>query len=648
MIKMRILILLFVLLGLCSYAQDKEDNLVTRANDKYEEYSFSPAIDIYKKVLERGYSSAELLKKLGNSYYFNADYVEAANTYKRLVEEYPDEVDPEDYFRYAQTLKTLEDYETSNKVMSQFFEVTSNDSRAQAFRDEKNYLNEIRRNSGRYNVSPFEYNSPYSEFAPTYYKKGLIFSSDRDTGNFARYRHTWNSKDFLDLYKVGVDSISKDWVTKFGDHVNTRLHESTSAINKDGNILYFTRNNFKEGKYIKDKKGIIRLKIFRATITDEGVWGNIEALPFNSDDYSVAHPSLSPDEKTLYFASDMPGSLGESDIFKVSIYEDGNFGIPENLGDIINTKARETFPFVTSEEVLYFSSDGHLGLGGLDVFAAKIAGGKLDGKVMNVGEPINGRMDDFTFIFNEVTRKGYFASNRAEGQGGDDIYEFLETKKLPFDCRQEVSGTVRDKISNELLVGATVKVIDENNEEIMSATTNADGKYILALDCNQGNFVRAMTDGYIPSEEYLRKSGGKARVMDFYLERNTISAGFGDDLAKLLQLRTIYFDFDKYNMRKDSEIEVEKVIAFMEKYPNLKIKVNSHTDSMGKDSYNLWLSQKRAESTVAYMVKKGIAEERVHGEGLGESKLINQCANGVKCSDEDHELNRRSEFIILE
>lgn len=646
--KIHILVVSVFLLGLSGYAQDKEGKLVTRANEKYEEYSFSPAIDIYKKVLDRGYASADLLKKLGNSYYFNADYEDAAKTYKRLVDEYAEETGPEYYFRYAQTLKTLEDYEASNAVMAEFLEATSDDVRATAFKDEKNYLSDIKKNSGRYNMSPFQYNSPYSDFAPSYYKEGLLFSSDRDTGNFARYRHTWNSKDFLDLYKVNADSMSKGSVTKLGDRVNTRLHESTSATNKDGSTLYFTRNNFKEGKYVKDKKGIVRLKIFKATMTDEGAWGNIEALPFNSDDYSVAHPTLSPDEKTLYFASDMNGSLGESDIFKVGINDDGTFGTPENLGTTINTEARETFPFVTSKEVLYFSSDGHPGLGGLDVFATKIANGKLNGAVMNVGEPINGRMDDFTFVFNEITRKGYFASNRSEGQGADDIYAFLETKALLLDCTQEVSGTVMDKISNELLVGATVKVINEKNEEIMSAITDAEGKYRLALDCNQGNFVRAMTDGYIPSEEYLRKSDGKAMVMDFYLERNTISAGFGDDLAKLLQLSTIYFDFNKYNIRKDSEIEVEKVIAAMEKYPSLKIKVNSHTDSRGKDSYNLWLSQKRAESTVAYMVNKGIAKERVEGEGLGEIELINQCVNGVKCSDKDHELNRRSEFIILE
>ena len=631
-------------MGVSGFAQEK---LITKANEKYDEYSFSPAIDIYKKVLDRGYASADLLKKLGNSYYYNADYEDAANTYKRLVDEYPDEIGPEYYFRYAQTLKTLEDYEASKIVMAKFLEATSDDARATAYKDEEDYLNDIKRNSGRYNVSPFQYNSPYSEFAPSFYKEGLIFSSDRDTGNFARYRHTWNSKDFLDLYKVNADSVSQGTVIKFGDHVNTRLHESTSTVSKDGNTLYFTRNNYKEGKYVKDESGVIRLKIFKARMV-EGIWSEIQELPFNSNDYSVAHPTLSADGKMLYFASDMPGTLGESDIFRVAINDDETYGTPENLGPVINTEARETFPFVTSKDILYFSSDGHPGLGGLDIFATKVDNSRLDGNVMNVGEPVNGRMDDFTFIFNEETRKGYFASNRSEGRGADDIYAVLETKPLLIDCEQAISGIVRDKISNEPLIGASVKVIDENNEEIMSAITDADGKYNLLVDCNQGNFVRAMTEGYVPSEEYLGKSDGEPKVIDFYLERSSITAGFGDDLAKLLQLSTIYFNFNKYNIRKDSEIEVEKVIAAMEKYPSLKIKVNSHTDSRGKDSYNLWLSQKRAESTVNYMVKKGIAKERLSGEGFGETKLINNCSNGVKCSDKDHELNRRSEFIILE
>lgn len=648
MTKKLLLLFIFIafLFGKTLYAQ-KGIKSVTKANENYESYSFSPAIDIYKRILDKGYVTADLLKKLGNSYYFNAKYDEASAIYKRLVDEYPSEATPAYYFRYAQTLKTLGDYENSNAAMQKFIDATEKDGRASVFKNEKDYLTDIAKNSGRYELSPFAYNSPYSDFAPSFYNDGVIFSSDRDTGNLARYRSTWNAKDFLDLYKVNVDSSSINSVAKFGEKINTRLHESTSIITNDGKTLYFTRNNFNDGKYVKDEKGVIRLKIFRAQLVD-GIWSNIEELSFNDDSYSVAHPALSPDQKTLYFASDMPGTLGESDIFKVAINENGSFGKPINLGDNINTEARETFPFVTSEGVLYLSSDGHLGLGGLDIFATKITDEKFDGIVANVGEPVNSKMDDFTFVFKEDTRTGYFASNRAGGQGADDIYKLLETIPLALECNQEITGTVRDKITNAVLVGATIKVIDENNEEILSAITDSEGNYSLLIDCNKGNFVRAMTQGYVPAEEYLEKSDSKPKIIDFYLERDTVTAGFGDDLAKLLQLSTIYFDFDKYNIRKDSEIEIQKVIAAMEKYSSLKIKVNSHTDSRGKDSYNLMLSQKRAESTVNYMIAKGIAKERLLDEGFGETKLMNKCSNGVKCSATDHELNRRSEFIILE
>lgn len=635
---------LFSVVGNVLVAQDR---LINKADEKYSDYSFSPAIDIYKRVLDKGYTSADLLMKLGNSYYFNAEYKEAAEIYKRLLSEYKEGVGPEYYFRYAQTLRSLGEYDLSKNVMAEFSRITSADVRANLYINERDYLAEIEKNSGRYNIGKFAYNSRYSDFAPSFYGEGLLFSSDRDTGNLARYRHTWNSKDFLDLYKVNADSVSENKVVKFGDGINTRYHESTSVFTKDGNTLYFTRNNLFDGKTVKDGKGVVRLKIFKA-VKENGIWAHIEELPFNSESYSVAHPTLSPDEKILYFASDMPGSYGESDIFKVAINNDGTYGTPVNLGNIINTEARETFPYVTSENVLYFSSDGHPGLGGLDIFATKISNSQYIGTVLNVGKPVNSGLDDFTFIINEETRNGYFASNRENGVGDDDIYSFVETRKLEFDCIKPITGTVRDKISNEVLVGATVKVIDENNEELASVITDSNGDYSITIDCNKGNFVRATMQGYVPSEEYLNISDSKPLIIDFYLERDTVTAGYGDDLAKLLQLSTIYFDFDRYKVRPDAEIEIQKVIAAMEKYPSLKLKVTSHTDSQGDDSYNLWLSQKRAESTVSYMISKGIDSNRLKGEGFGETRLVNRCSNGVKCNKDEHQLNRRSEFIILE
>ena len=645
----RILILLIVFSGYVTNmsAQDtipdqRQARVKAKADERYEQYSFSPAIDIYKKVLDKGYVSSDLLKRLGNSYYFNAKYKEAADIYKRLQETYPDEMEVEDIFRYAQSLKTLGEYGEASRLMTEFKQMTAVD-----LDFDEDYMAKIEENSGRYSVKPFEYNSKYSDFAASYYEKGLIFASDRDTGNLARYRHTWNSRDFLDLYKINADSVSANRVVKLEGEVNTRLHESTSVITKDGTTMYFTRNNFLDGKKYKDGQGIIRLKIYSAEYIN-GEWTNITELPFNSDSYSVAHPMLSPDGKRLYFVSDMPGSLGESDIFMTVIIGDGTYGPIVNLGKNINTMARETFPFITKDGVLYFSSDGHQGLGGLDVFATKIAFNDYEQPVVNVGRPINGPTDDFSFIYNSDDKTGYFSSNREGGMGDDDIYHFVENEPLVLDCIQDVSGTVRDRISNEVLAGATVMVIDEENREVSSTITDSEGNYILQLDCSKGNFVRASRDGYVPAEEYLNKSYGKPRIIDFYLERDVVTGGFGDDLAKLLQLSTIYFDLNKYNIRPDAEIEIQKVIVAMEKYPSLKIKVNSHTDSRGNDAYNLWLSQMRAESTVNYMISKGISPDRLQGEGFGETRLVNECFNDVRCSREQHQLNRRSEFIIFE
>lgn len=646
----RLLTLLIIVCGGIVKVSAQQDSIpdkqlvriMEKADERYKQYSFSPAIDIYKKVLDKGYTSADLLKKLGNSYYFNAKYQEAAEIYKKLEATYPDQMSVEDVFRYAQSLKSVGEYDDAAKIMASFKEKTSS-----MVDYDEDYMAKIEKNSGRYSVKQFPYNSKYSDFAAAYYEEGLIFASDRDTGNFARYRHTWNARDFLDLYKVNADSISNNKVVKLGGEVNTRLHESTSVVSKDGSTMYFTRNNFFDGRKKKDEEGIIRLKIYSAENID-GIWTNIVELPFNSDSYSVAHPMLSPDGKKLYFVSDMPGSLGESDIFVTEIIGDGTYGPIKNLGSNINTMARETFPFISTDGVLYFSSDGHQGLGGLDVFATKIAYNDYTQPVVNVGRPINTPKDDFSYIYDPGDQTGYFSSNRDGGMGDDDIYEFVENEPLMLDCIQEITGTVRDRISNEVLAGATVKIIDEENNEVSSTITDSNGNYILELDCSKGNFVRASRDGYVPAEEYLPISDGKPKIVDFYLERDLVTGGFGDDLAKLLQLSTIYFDLNKYNIRPDAEIEIQKVIVAMEKYPSLKIKVNSHTDSRGVDAYNLWLSQKRAQSTVDYMVSKGISSERLKGEGFGETRLVNNCANGVQCSEEQHQLNRRSEFIIYE
>ncbi len=637
------LVSLFVLIG---YAQDRK---LDKADKKYDSYAYINAIEIYEEVAAEGYKSKELFEKLGNAYYFNADLINASKWYAELFK-LGEEVDPEYYFRYAQTLKAEKRYEESDQKMQEFNKLTGSDIRGNKFIKTRNYLDEIAAQSGRFRIENLGVNSAYSDFAPSFYlDKSLIFSSARDTGIATRSNHKWNARPFLDLYGAEVaDNGSLANVDKFSSKINTKYHESTTAFTKDGNTMYFTRNNYYKGKYKKDEKGINKLKIFRATREGDG-WTNIEELPFNSDLYSVAHPALSVDEKKLYFASDMPGTFGQSDLFVVAINVDGSFGEPKNLGKGINTEGRENFPFVSQANELYFASDGHVGLGGLDIFVMNLE--IEDSEIFNVGEPVNSTMDDFSFIINTKTKKGYFASNRDGGQGDDDIYSFLETKCIKWTCEQEIAGVVKDDKTNEIIAGAQVQLYDENNNSIDGIYSDEQGNFRFKsiLDCNQVYFVRASKKEYNTEELLLPKQEEAGlREVTLLLEKEEVPFDVGDDLAVTLNIPIIYFDFDKSNIRPDAAVELEKVVAVMKKYPTLKIDVRSHTDSRGTDSYNMKLSQRRNESTRAYIVSRGIDVNRLIGAGYGETRHINKCSNGVKCSEEEHQLNRRSEFIVTE
>ncbi len=634
---------LFVLMG---YAQERK---LEKADKKYDSYAFINAIEIYEEVAAEGYKSKELFEKLGNAYYFNADLINASKWYGELFK-LGEEVAPEYYFRYSQALKAEKRYAESDEKMQQFNKLTGSDIRANKFINTRNYLDQIEEQSGRFRITNLGVNSKYSDFAPSFYlENNLVFSSARDTGVARRSNHKWNSRPFLDLYGAEVaDNGSLSNVDKFSGKLNTKYHESTTVFTKDGNTMYFTRNNYYKGKYKKDRKGINKLKIFRAT-RDGDRWTNIEELPFNSDLYSVAHPALSVDEKKLYFASDMPGTIGQSDLFVVDINDDGTFGEPKNLGKGINTEARENFPFVSQDNELYFSSDGHVGLGGLDIFVMQLD--DEEQTIYNVGEPVNSPVDDFSFIINTKTKKGYFASNREGGQGDDDIYSFIETKPIQWTCEQEIAGVVKDDKTNEIIAGANVKLFDKDNKELDNTYSDEQGKFRFStiLDCNEVYFVRASKKDYNSAEALMPKQEEAGlREVTLLLEKEEIPFEIGDDLAVTLNIPIIYFDFDKANIRPDAAAELEKVVVVMKKYPTLKIDVRSHTDSRGRDAYNKKLSQRRNKSTLEYIISRGIDRSRLTGDGYGEERLVNKCSNGVKCSEEEHQLNRRSEFIVVE
>jgi outer membrane protein OmpA-like peptidoglycan-associated protein len=377
-------------------------------------------------------------------------------------------------------------------------------------------------------------------------------------------------------------------------------------------------------------------------------WTNVKELPFNSEQYSVAHPALSPDEKTLYFASNMPGTKGQSDLFKVAILDNDTYGTPQNLTGGINTEARETFPFITSDNELYFSSDGHQGLGGLDVFMTKLDQNGMPQQILNVGAPLNGTMDDFALIIENTTKKGYFSSNREGGKGLDDIYSFTESKPLEFEIKQELEGSITNSETKEILINAAVTLFDANFNEIEKTTADATGRYHFDVIGGKKYYVRAEKEEYNTREASIEipNVSGKSEL-PIALEKKIKEVTVGSDLAKTFDIKIIYFDLNKSLIRTDAAIDLAKIVEVLNQNPGMKIDVRSHTDSRQTNDYNQKLSDRRAKATIDWMVKNGISAERITGKGYGESQLLNQCADGVNCSEEEHQLNRRSEFIII-
>lgn len=634
---------------LASILGNAQDRKLRKANESFEVFNYSKAITQYENLVSNGNSSPEIYQNLGDANYFNADYTTAAKWYTKLSETSEDAMDIEHIYRLAHSLRSNKEYQASDRWMERLNAKKNNDIRVSHFDTRKNYLEKIKEQSGRYTIENININSPQSDFAPSFRLEGLIFSTGRDTSGISKNVHSWNKKRFLNLYTAtsAEDGNFKN-AQQFSDRLNSKLHESSTAFTKDGKTVYFTRNNGKNGNFSRDDKGISRLKLYRAEYVD-GRWKNIKALPFNNKAYSVAHPALNKAENKLYFASDMPGTLGKSDIFVVDINSDGSFSTPKNLGNKINTESRETFPFITDDDVLYFASDGHPGLGGLDVFAANLKD-MQNSQIINLGEPINSTSDDFSLIINTETKKGYFASNRAEGKGDDDIYALTETKPLDLNCYSNLSGIVKNKKTGEVVVNAKVTLYNKDSEVLAETTSSKDGSFKMKSDCENGDYlIVASKDDYKKDMvTFNNKRQEEVPSIELLLSQLDKGALIGTDLAKYLNIEPIYFDLDKDLIRTDAKLILDKIIAYMNQYPKAKVSVRSHTDSRASDSYNIELSQRRAKETVAYMVQQGISKTRINGSGFGETKLINDCNNTADCTEEKHQQNRRSEFILVE
>ena len=634
------------------FAQSSEQK-IEEANQKFEDLAYITARDIYLEVASKGYTSYNLCRKLADSYFFTGEEEASVQWYEKLVNSYKDSIPPEYLFRYAQSLKSIKQYKKSDEIMEQFQEIAQADSRAMAFANQRDYLDFIDIQSGKFELYPLSINSPYSDYAPSFTpNKKLVFASSRNKNSKV---HNWNNMPFLDLYQSEIGENSTDLAEpeKLKGAINTKYHESSTTFTKDGKTVYFTRNNYLNNSLKKSKKGVVLLKIYKA-IMDDGKYKDIKEMPFNSNNYSTSHPALSSDDKRLYFASDMPGTKGKSDIFYVEIFDNGTYGDPVNLGSPVNTEGRETFPYVSEDNTLYFSSDGHTGLGGLDVFISKE---KLNDyrEVYNVGRPINSPKDDFSFVINNTTQTGYFSSNRAGGKGSDDIYSFKQTDNLITSCNEYVRGIVIDEKTEEIVVGALVELIGTDGKVAREMKTNKDGAYEFKVNCDSEFMVRTHLPPFNPNDRILvtRNRFEKKNELNILFKKEKLLSKEQqalqpeEDIVKTLELTPIYFDLDTEQIRPDAVEDLQKVISIMQQNPDLRIEVRSHTDSRSSYWYNKQLSIKRVRATVAYLTDIGkINWRRIAIKAYGERKLINHCADDVPCSEEEHQENRRSEFIV--
>jgi outer membrane protein OmpA-like peptidoglycan-associated protein/tetratricopeptide (TPR) repeat protein len=745
--KKQYLVFCYIILAFTSFGQAGK---LKKADAFYEKLSYAYAVGLYEELIGSEVASPALFSKIASCYYYMGDMEKAETNFKSMIQ--TDAAVKEDYFLYAQALKQNGKYTESDVWMTKFNQLASSDHRAVSFISNSSYLQNIEKQGIHFEIKNLNCNSSVADFGayPSVDGNLLYFLSSRRKPIMIQYEWSWNQTQFLDVYTSTVAPNGEvQNISLLNKRVNSRFHEGPLCFSPDGRYVYFTRNNMAWGNQKKDQKGIQNLQLYRATVDSLGNWNDEEVLAFNSKEYSVGHPTISADGKTLYFVSDMPGGFGGADVYKAVINGDGTFGKAENLGAQFNTEGQEMFPWINSKGELFFASNGHIGLGGLDVFVMSVnKNGSFD-KLLNVGLPVNSQHDDFAFTMNSDNITGYFSSNRTDGKGGDDIYSYVLTK--PFQQQLVVKSIVKDETTGEILPGATVKLVNSNGEVIASAITDEFGGvqfdvepeedytiavsgvdkynvkqlavstknldsditqvngnvslvkeasfslYCLVTDAKsnlpledvkititnsltQNEFINRLTPktGDVEKEipdvaindqlSYtirLEKQGYLTKVVTFNyqlvqtgkinvhetLDLTMDKVDVGLDLTTIIDINPIYFDLGKFTIRADAAIELDKIVKVMNENPGMQIELGSHTDCRGSMASNEKLSDNRAKASAEYIKQRISNPERINGKGFGESRLKVDCPceGAVKstCSEDEHQQNRRTEFVIL-
>lgn len=640
---------LYILSLLCCFTTAiAQQAKLKKADQLFKTYYYKDAAKAYEEALEKVEKpSVQNIKNVADSYYKIDDNRNALRWYQKLYNIQGQSMTDDYFLKYIQSMKGVNDYDKAYTLTKDYLTQKGDQKQIAHFLSQKKYNDSLAAAKSLYTVTNLAINSTKSDFGAAFYGEKIIFTSARDTTS-ADKLYSWNKEPFLDLYVAdrNTNDGSLFSETVFLPNVMTKYHEATATVTPDLKTVYYTTNVVKKSKLIIDDSRTNNFQILKGTI-DGNKLVKTEGFFFNSKDYSVGHPSLSEDGKWLFFASDMPGGYGETDLYVCQIADDGTVSTPKNLGPTINTIGNELFPFFRNG-TLYFSSDGHYGWGDLDIYQSKFSPNFTFSEPKNLGSPINSSKDDFSFIIDPTETFGYISSNRPQGKGSDDIYYFTKGKPV---CNQYISGKVTDAKTKLPIEGATVSAYDSFGDLITIATTDATGFYKLTVPCSKKVKVTATKTKYSTEEKQVEtkvKNDEEIPNINFELSNYDDLVVKDKDEEKII-VNPIFFEYDKWNITPQAATELDKVVFVLQKFPAVKIKIESHTDSRGKDQYNMKLSDNRAKSTQTYILLKGIDPARIESAvGFGESRLTNKCSNGVKCSEAEHLANRRSNFIVIQ
>jgi outer membrane protein OmpA-like peptidoglycan-associated protein len=735
----QITILFFVLFILVSNLSKSQSLFQKKADQLYNELAYIEAIDYYKNLVKSDSPSEMNMRRLAECHFKIYDFKNAETAYKNLLAKFNVNASEDDLINYLQCLKYNENYSEADNVLKLIETKRKENIILKNHNKKKLYYKELKEDSVNYLIKNVDQiNTEYSEFSPVFFKnnKMMMYASNRRNTSAKNKTFAWDDSYFIDMYTSNkIDSLKFKPSVAMAKKISGNYHDGPAGLSSDEKTIYITKSNTLE-KTIKGKKvNIINLKLYIYTKDSLGNLSNPISFPYNSDDYSLGHASLTKDGKRIYFVSDMPGGFGQTDLY-YSEYKNGAWDKPINLGPAINTEGREMFPTVFEDGTLFFSTDGRAGLGGLDLYFA-VPEMDLYFEPQNLGYPLNSNFDDFGLSLNTDFKTGYLSSNRPGGKGKDDIYYFRSKEPL---LKVTLQGITYDENTKDVISNARVFLMDENLNILDSTLSNEKGEYSFYIkdsnakykigakkrpiyydrlmdvppltsqnnkldiglfpkykmvctvkDLKTGELLQGVKSTFVDNKTkketvYSTDMNGKfegiikgkkvgdtldlsikfekegyitvEKNFNIILDENTIvdlkesiqKLEIGADIAKVIEVKPIYFDLAKWNIRPDAAKELDKIVKVMNENPTMTIELGSHTDCRSSKTSNLSLSDKRAKASAAYIVSKGIDKNRIVGKGYGESKLINGCAceGPVKstCSEEEHQANRRTEFII--